>query len=60
MIIPIHIEGAVVPVVAWIRKVNHRNAPGAMSAMAFMVNPVKPNVAFISAVFLSAILILLV
>jgi hypothetical protein len=60
MIIPIHIEGAVVPVVAWIRKVSHRNAPGAMSAMAFMVNPVKPNVAFISFVVFSAIFILLV
>jgi hypothetical protein len=60
MMIPIHIDGAVTPVVAWMRKVSHRNAPGAMSAMAFMVNPVKPNVGFISAVVFSAILILLV
>jgi hypothetical protein len=58
MIIPIHIEGAVVPVVAWMRKVSHRNAPGAISAMAFIVNPVKPKVGFISGAVDSAILIL--
>jgi hypothetical protein len=28
--------------------VSQRKAPGAMSAMAFIVKPVKPNVGFIS------------
>ena len=35
------------PVVAWAAKVSHRKAPGAMSAMAFIVKPVKPKVGFI-------------
>jgi hypothetical protein len=29
--------------------VSHKNAPGAISAIAFIVNPVRPNVGFISA-----------
>jgi hypothetical protein len=29
----------------WIWKVSHRKAPGAISAMAFEVKPVKPRVA---------------
>ena len=45
---PIHIDGPVAPVPACAAKVSHRNAPGAMSAMAFMVRPVKPKVGFIS------------
>jgi hypothetical protein len=56
---PIHIEGPVTPVVAWMRKVSHKNAPGAINAMAFIVNPVKPNVGFISGAVCSAILLLL-
>jgi hypothetical protein len=44
---PIHMDGAVTPVVAWIWNVSQRNAPGAINAIAFMVNPVKPNVDFI-------------
>jgi hypothetical protein len=59
MIIPIHIEGAVTPVVDWIRKVSHKNAPGAINAMAFIVSPVKPSVGFISGAVCSAILLLL-
>jgi hypothetical protein len=35
--------------------VSQRKAPGAMSAMAFIVKPVRPNVACISAVFFSAV-----
>jgi hypothetical protein len=35
--------------------VSHKNAPGAINAMAFIVNPVKPNVACISPVVFSAI-----
>ena len=50
MKIPIHIAGAVIPVVAWMRIVSHRKAPGAISAMAFMVKPVRPSVGFISVV----------
>ena len=46
---PIHIDGPVTPVVAWMKKVSQRKAPGAMSAMAFMVRPVRPTVGFISA-----------
>jgi hypothetical protein len=34
--------------------VSHRKAPGAMSAIAFIVNPVKPKVACISGALLSA------
>ena len=37
------------------KKVSHRNAPGAMSAMAFIVNPVSPRVFFISTEVFSAI-----
>src|SRR6202035_3919865 len=44
---PIHIEGAVAPSVAWGAKVSQRKAPGAMSAMAFIVNPVNPKVGVI-------------
>jgi hypothetical protein len=44
---PIHIEGAVDPSVACGAKVSQRNAPGAMSAMAFIVNPVNPKVGVI-------------
>jgi len=46
--IPSHIAGPVTPVVAWIKKVSQRNAPGAMRAMAFIVRPVRPRVGFIS------------
>src|SRR5580698_6597831 len=45
---PIHMAGAVLPVAPWIAKVSQRNAPGAMSAIAFIVRPVRPSVAFIS------------
>src|ERR1700756_1553997 len=45
---PAHIAGAVAPAAACPAKVSQRNAPGAMSAIAFIVNPVKPNVGFIS------------
>ena len=49
---PIHMEGAVegwpaTPVVAWMKKVSHRKAPGAMSAIALLVKPVRPSVACI-------------
>src|ERR1700739_1074909 len=44
---PIHIDGAVEPSVAWGANVSQRNAPGAMSAMAFIVTPVKPKVGVI-------------
>src|ERR1700686_203630 len=44
---PIHIEGPVEPSVACGANVSQRNAPGAMSAMAFIVNPVKPKVGVI-------------
>src|ERR1700744_1215573 len=33
------------PYSAWIWNVSHKNAPGAMSAMAFTVRPVRPSVA---------------
>src|ERR1700693_3968100 len=56
---PIHIEGAVAPAAACPAKVSHRNAPGAISAIAFIVRPVSPTVGFISAE-LSAIGVLLV
>src|SRR5215472_11332490 len=46
---PSHMAGAVAPAAACPAKVSQRNAPGAMSAMAFIVSPVKPNVGFISA-----------
>ncbi len=41
------------------RKVSQRKAPGAISAMAFIVNPVKPRVGFISTGASSAMCILL-
>src|SRR5271169_4416003 len=44
---PIHIEGDVAPSVAWGAKVSQRKAPGAMSAMAFIVTPVNPKVGVI-------------
>ena len=44
---PAHMAGAVLPAVPWITKVSQRKAPGAISAMAFIVSPVKPNVACI-------------
>jgi hypothetical protein len=40
--------GAVLPAVPCATKVSHRNAPGAISAIAFIVKPVRPRVAFIS------------
>ena len=39
------------PSVAWGTKVSHRKAPGAISAIAFIVNPVRPRVACISGAF---------
>jgi hypothetical protein len=33
------------PYTDWMKKVNQRNAPGAISAIAFTVSPVSPNVA---------------
>ena len=47
---PLHIAGEVAPSVAWVTKVSQRKAPGAMSAIAFIVRPVKPKVFFISTV----------
>src|SRR5271169_4459299 len=44
---PIHIEGDVAPSVAWGAKVSQRKAPGAMSAIAFIVSPVNPKVGVI-------------
>ncbi len=52
---PSHMEGAVVPVVACKKNVSQRKAPGAMSAMAFIVKPVSPSVGFISGAVFSAI-----
>src|SRR5579863_7522875 len=46
---PIHIAGAVAPAAPCPANVSQRKAPGAISAMAFMVKPVKPSVGFISA-----------
>jgi hypothetical protein len=46
---PAHIEGALLPAAACPAYVSQRNAPGAISAIAFIVNPVKPRVGFISA-----------
>jgi hypothetical protein len=51
---PIHIEGPVTPVVAWMKKVNQRKAPGAINAMALLVSPVRPSVFFISTAGVSA------
>src|ERR1700694_3344444 len=44
---PSHMSIPVVPVVAWMKNVSQRKAPGAMSAMAFIVNPVNPKVGVI-------------
>ena len=46
---PVHMSGAVVPPFwdAWIWNVVHKNAPGAMSAMAFTVMPVRLRLGFI-------------
>src|ERR1700730_12970209 len=55
---PIHIEGEVAPVLSWIANVSQRNAPGAISAIAFIVNPVSPRVAFISGADVSAMILL--
>ncbi len=52
---PIHMEGAVAPVAPWIANVSQRKAPGAISAIAFIVRPVRPSVGFISEVDFSAI-----
>jgi len=41
------------PVVAWIKKVSQRKAPGAMRAIALLVNPVRPRVDFICGGFCS-------
>src|ERR1700733_13161969 len=46
--------GARAPSVAWTRNVSHRKAPGAISAIALLVRPVRPNVRFISPVVASA------
>src|SRR5262245_30563032 len=35
------------PYALCIKKVNHRNAPGAISAMALIVRPPKPNVGLV-------------
>src|SRR5438132_3250569 len=32
------------PYADWMKKVSHRNAPGAISAIALTVNPVRPRV----------------
>src|ERR1035441_8039294 len=56
---PAHIDGAVAPAVPWATKVNQRKAPGAMSAIAFIVKPVRPRVGFIVGSALSAIVSLL-
>jgi hypothetical protein len=48
-------DGAVAPAVPWATKVSQRKAPGAMSAIAFMVKPVRPRVGFIVGSALSAI-----
>jgi hypothetical protein len=52
-------EGEVVPSVAWRTKVSQRKAPGAMSAIALLVSPVRPRVDFIWGAFCSAMSILL-
>ena len=52
---PAHMAGAVAPAVPWATKVSQRKAPGAMSAMAFIVRPVRPRVGFIVTSELSAI-----
>src|SRR6516162_3110443 len=57
---PIHMAGAVLPAVACATKVSHKKAPGAISAIAFIVRPVNPNVGCISGAVFSAIESLLV
>jgi hypothetical protein len=52
---PVHMDGDVTSSAPWIAKVSQRKAPGAMRAIAFMVNPVRPSVGFISGAVLSAI-----
>src|SRR6516162_5330285 len=44
---PTHMAGAVAPAAACPANVNQRKAPGAMSAIAFIVRPVSPRVACI-------------
>src|SRR5215471_9505636 len=51
---PAHMAGAVLPAVPCATNVSQRKAPGAISAIAFMVKPVKPKVGFISGAVLSA------
>src|ERR1700675_3177890 len=56
--IPNHMPDAATgaPYEAWMKNVSQRNAPGAISAMAFTVRPVNPRVARVVAGFsLSAI-----
>src|ERR1017187_295040 len=52
---PAHMDGAVAPALPWAAKVSHKKAPGAMSAIAFIVRPVRPKVGFIVTSALSAI-----
>jgi hypothetical protein len=47
------------PVLAWMKNVSQRKAPGAMRAIALLVSPVKPRVACICGAFCSAMSILL-
>src|SRR5438309_7371925 len=51
--IPNHIPEAATgaPYEAWMKNVSQRNAPGAISAMAFTVRPVNPRVARLVAGF---------
>src|SRR5579864_4808635 len=51
--IPNHIPDAATgaPYEAWMKNVSQRNAPGAISAMAFTVRPVNPRVARLVAGF---------
>ena len=51
---PTHIAGPVAPVAAWMKNVSQRKAPGAISAIAFIVRPVRPNVGFILGASFSA------
>src|ERR1035441_7507030 len=52
---PAHMDGAVAPAVPWATKVSQRKAPGAMSAIAFIVKLVRPRVGFIVTSELSGI-----
>jgi hypothetical protein len=47
-------EGEVAPVVAWMKKVSQRKAPGAIRAMALLVKPVRPRVACICGAVVSS------